>query len=164
MPKKKVSNKKILDLEKKQLKELEELESSIKKEFGSHPLKRITFKDLTKGVIGAFVGIVSHFAFIEGSHIAQQIDINRAFLLYLTSFLLGTILIYFSGYRRVKQVKFLRLMPLRIVLIYFTALLSVIVVLFLFNQITTTDMLFKQVATISIPAVIGASVADLIGK
>ncbi len=55
-------------------------------------------------------------------------------------------------------------MPLRIVLIYFTALLSVIVVLFLFNQITTTDMLFKQVATISIPAVIGASVADLIGK
>lgn len=162
--KKRGKNKKILSSEKQQLKEIEKLEEEIKRDVGPHPLIKVGYQDVTKAVIGAFIGIVAHFAFMEGAHIAESLDFYRAGAMYIVSFLLGVGLIYFTGYREVKQIRFLKLIPLRVTIIYLVALSIVVFVLFLFNQIYTLDLLFKQVAVISLPAVIGASIADLVGK
>lgn len=157
-------NKKILFLEEQQLKEIEKLEQEIKKETGPHPLVKVGYQDVTKAIIGAFIGIVAHFAFMEGAHIAENLDYYRAVALYIVSFLLGVGLIYITGYREVKQIRFLKFIPVRVTLIYFVSLFIIVFTLFIFNQIHTISLLFKQVAVISIPAVIGASIADLIGK
>lgn len=154
---------KIIELEKKQLKELDNIEKQIK-QFGPHPLVKIGLKDVTRGIIGAFIGIVAHFAFIEGAHIAGSIDFGRATLLYLVSFILGVGLIYLAGFRKVKNIKFIAFLPMRVTLIYFLSLISIVFVLFLFNQIGSLGLLYKQVAVISLPAVIGAGAADLLGR
>src|SRR3990167_3951458 len=56
---------KVLASEEEELKKIEQFEKEIRKEVGSHPLTKITIKDLGKGMIGAFIGIVSHYAFLE---------------------------------------------------------------------------------------------------
>ncbi len=155
-------------LEKKQLKHLEELEhleELISKEVRGHPLKRITYKDVAKGVIGAFIGIVSHYAFFEGAHIAENISTARATLILVTSFLVGSVLLYATGYRRVKEIRLLHFFPARILVIYFTAIFVVFFVLAIFGLIEEHNFLlvYKQISVVSLPAVIGASAADLIG-
>jgi hypothetical protein len=50
-----------------ELKKIEALENNIKQGLKDSPLKRITYRDVTKGIIGAFFGIVGHFAFVEGT-------------------------------------------------------------------------------------------------
>jgi uncharacterized membrane protein len=150
-----------------ELKKLEDLEKSIKKDVAPHPLTKITYRDLTKGTIGAFIGIVSHFAFLEGLHVSEKLSMLRATLLLIVSFLIGVAFIYFSGFRRVKQVRALSIIPIRVLVIYGVSLAVVIVVLALFGQITAQTSfqeLYKNVAAISILAILGASAADLIGR
>ena len=149
------------------LEELKKLEKEIKKELKSSPLKRVTLKDISKSIIGAFIGIMGHFAFFYGVKIAHEISMIRASLLYLVSFLIGSMFIYYSGYRQVKESKSLRFIPLRIITVYVTALSVVVFVLFLFgfaNLGTQFNEIYKSVAAISILAVLGACTADLIGK
>ncbi|MBU0929524.1 MAG: DUF2391 family protein [Nanoarchaeota archaeon] len=155
-------------LERKQLRELgdlEELQKKIQKEVGEHPLRKITIRDISKGVIGAFIGIVSHFAFFEGAHIAEDIHLFRAVLLLVTSYFLSIIFIYLTGYRKIKQTMLLYFLPLRSTVIFFTALVVIVFVLFIYGIVehSSIDLIFRQVAVISLPAVIGASAADLIG-
>ena len=88
--------------------------------------------------------------------------IGRATLFYLVSFTIGFIFIYTTGYRKVKQVKLLNLIPLRVLTIYAVSLITVVVVLTLFGKYHSLIELYKQVAVISLPAMIGASAADLI--
>src|SRR3989338_3006297 len=91
-------------LEKKHLKELEDLkilEGKIKEKIGEHPLRKITYKDIGKAMIGAFVGIVSHFAVLEGIHYAETISSTRANFFLLISFFVGLIMIYYTGFRKV---------------------------------------------------------------
>src|SRR3989344_3790042 len=79
-------------LEKKELRELErleKLEEKISKELGPHPLTKITYHDVTKASVGAFIGVVAHFAFVKGIEIAEEISFARATNLYLLSFLVG---------------------------------------------------------------------------
>lgn len=160
-------DKEIESLEKEQLKdieELEKLEKSIKREVSKHPLTKITKKDVSKGMVGAFVGVLSHFAFAKGVELSQQITTGRASLLYLVSFIIGFIFIYTTGYRKVKQIKLMKLVPLRVVVIYLVSLITVVIVLSLFSEYNTLNELYKQVAVISLPAILGAVAADLIGK
>ena len=152
------------ELEKKQLKELDDLESQIKKGIGKHPLTRITIRDVFKGMIGAFIGIISHFAFKKGTELAANISNLTAASLYVISFIVGAILLYATGFRRVKQVKVFSFLPLRIVLLYVVALATVVAVLTLFDQYGSLNELYKQVAVVSLPAIIGAGAADLIGR
>ena len=151
-------------LEEKQIEELEELESELRKEIGEHPLRKITQKDISKGVIGAFVGIISHFAFIKGVEIAAEFSLVRIGLMYLVSFIIGTIFLYTTGFRKVKQIKILKFLPLRVFVIYTVALTTIVLVLALFGQFHTFEELYRQVGVLSLPAIIGASAADLIGK
>lgn len=150
-----------------ELKKLEELEKGIKKDVGPHPITKITARDFTKGVIGAFVGIVAHFAFLEGAHVAETFSMLRASLLYITSFIIGILFLYFSGFRKIKKIVMLKFIPLRIVVIYFTAIIVTIIVLALFGEITSASTfthIYKTVSAISVLAILGAATADLIGK
>lgn len=161
------------DIGKKQLKqdkdfekELEELQKNLEREVGSHPLKKITYRDFGKSLIGAFIGVVSHFAFLEGAHLSQELSITRATMILITAYILGVIFIYVAGFRKVKQIKVFKFVPLRITVIYLVSLSVVSFVLFLFGltEYATASEIYKQVAAVSIPAIIGASAADLIGK
>lgn len=160
-------------IERQEEQELEELhkiralEKNIKKEVGQSPLKRITIRDVSKSIIGAFIGIMGHFSFFYGVKIAHDISMSRATVLYIVSFIIGTLFVYFAGYRKVSDKKFMRFIPLRIFAIYFTSLLVIVFVLYLFGFLTTQHHfteIYKTVSTISILAVLGAATADLIGK
>jgi len=156
--------------EEKELRKIEKLEKEIRKEVGPNPLTRITIRDVSKGMIGAFIGIVSHFAFVEGAHLAETESFTylRATVLLLSAFLIGLIFVYATGFRNVKEKTLVRFFPLRVALIYSISLLSIFIVLSLYGIIgyktIEPGLVFKQVASISIPAIIGASAADLIGR
>lgn len=159
----------ISDQEKKQLedlKQLEELEKEILADVSQHPLKKITYRDVTKGIIGAFFGIVGHFAFTKGVSIAADISLARANVLMLASFIIIIIFLYFAGFRKIDDEMLLKIMPIRAIVIYFTAITTIIVVLALYGDITLNSSfidVYKTIATISILAVMGAGTADLIG-
>jgi len=160
----------IKSLEKKQLTELEKLEKlekEIKSQVKPHPLRDITYRDFVKASIGSIVGMVAHFSFVEGAHIAEGITVARASLLYFLSLFLGGALLYLTGFRKVKRANVLNILPLRLLVVYSTAILWIIFVLFTFGFVDLTTHfadLYKQAAVISIIAVIGASAADLIGR
>jgi uncharacterized membrane protein len=143
---------------------LEKLEAEIQKEVAPHPMRRITYHDITKGMIGAFVGIVGHFAFFYGHHIAETLSMQRATLLLVVSLALLVIFLYFSGFRRVKE--YTKYLPIRVFTIFVTAMVVCIGVLFMFNILpwpTTWHDLYLNVAAVSILGVMGAATADLIG-
>ncbi len=162
--------KQILSEEKQEmgeLKKIEELEQTIKDELKEHPLKRITYQDVTKGIIGAFFGIVGHFSFAEGVQVAKHHSILQSITLLITSFFIIIGFIYFAGFRKVRDKFFLKIMPVRAIVIYFSALFTIIIVLFIYGEISITtpaSEIFSNVAAISVLAVLGAGTADLLGN
>lgn len=169
--KKELDDDKILEkdeaLELDELKKIEELELNIKRKVGESPLKRITYRDITKGMIGAFFGIVGHFAFVEGVHIAEEFTILRSTALLVTSFIIIVLFLYFTGFRTVTDDLLYKFMPIRALVIYFSAMITVVVVLLLYGKIDFSmpfHAIYNTVAAISILAVLGAGTADLIGK
>lgn len=190
MPKKKVSlsaldkklsevlrnQKKLLALERKveseeeaelrALRELEQVEEEIKEAVGPHPLKKLTYRDIAKGTIGALIGVVAHYTFVYGIKVAHDIDLVRATLLFPISYCLGAIFMYVTGFRKVKDPKLLSFLPVRLTVLYIVAIATTFLTLLLFNPEFLSDKweAYKQVATVTLTAVIGACTADLIGK
>ena len=164
---------KVLASEEEELKKIEQFEKEIRREVGSHPLTKITIKDVGKGMIGAFIGIVSHYAFLEGARVAEESQFTyvRATVLLISAFILGLIFMYATGFRKVKETTLIRFFPLRVLFIYGISILAIFIVLSLYGIINVElgfgaldfGLIYKQVASISIPAIIGASAADLIG-
>lgn len=162
-----------LSSEEDELKKIEQFEKEIRKEVGSHPLTKITIKDLGKGLIGAFIGIVSHYAFLEGARVAEESSFSyvRATVLLISAFILGLIFMYATGFRKVKETTLIRFFPVRVLFIYGISIIAIFIVLSLYGIINVElgfgaldfGLIYKQVASISIPAIIGASAADLIG-
>ena len=152
--------------EQDELAKLEKLEQEIKSEVGSHPLARITFKDIVKGLVGAFIGLCVHYTFTYGVEIAARIDTARVTLLYIISFFIGLLFIYATGFRKVKDPALLMFMPIRLIVLYIAAIIMSIVVLFIFYPEFGHDLLtsYKMVGGVLLAAVIGACTADLIGK
>ena len=150
----------------KQDEDVEEDIEKIKKDLEGSPLKKITTKDFGKALIGAFIGVVSHFAFLEGAHLSKNLSAGRATILLITAYVIGMIFIYAAGFRKVKQIRILSFIPARITVIYIVSLAVVYFVLFIFGltEQATAIEIYKQVAAVSIPAIIGASAADLIGS
>ncbi len=145
---------------------VEELEKEIKREVTTKPLAKLGIKDLNKGIIGAFVGVVAHYAFIYGKEIAKNISTTRAVFLLAFSYLLILILMYETGYREIKEKRLLGILPKRATAIYLTSLMVVFVIFFLFNLIDLSNPmgLFKEIAVTSVLASVGAGTADLIGR
>ena len=154
-----------LRTEEEALRELEKLERTIKK--GSlTPLKKVTRRDVFKSFIGAFFGIMGHFAFYKGADIAANLSIWRATVLYLVAFVIIVVMLYYTGFRKIKKNFVLRFLPYRAVIIYFVSALTVVIVNLLFNKIHF-PIHFVEIYTLVgasiILAVIGAGTADLIG-
>lgn len=150
----------------KQTGEVEKLEREIKQEVTTKPLAKLSIRDLNRGIIGAFIGVVAHFAFFYGKEVAGQITVTRATVLLIFSYLLLVILMYETGYREIKETRLFGVLPKRATAIYVTSLIVVLATLFLFNQIDLSDAagLYKQIAVTSVLASLGAGAADLIGK
>ena len=158
---------KIAEEEQSTLQQLEKLEKEIKQEVKRSPLKKITYRDFTKGMIGAFIGIVAHFSFLEGLDVAENFSMLRASLLYGISFFIGVAFLYFSGFRSVEDKTILKIIPLRICVIYTSAIFVTLIVLSLFGIISLQsdlEVVYKTVSAISILAILGACTADLLGK
>ena len=150
----------------KEAEKVEALEKEIKKEVTTKPLSKLTMRDINKGIIGAFIGVVAHFAFIYGRQIAKDLTTARAVVLIVFSYVLIVVLMYETGYREVKEKRILGIFPKRATAIYITSIIVIPIIFFLFNQLNLADPvdLFKQIAVSSVFASIGAGTADLIGK
>lgn len=150
----------------KETEKIEKLEKEIKKEVTAKPLTKFNMKDLNKGVIGAFIGVVAHFAFVYGKEIAKGISTARATVLIVFSYLLIIILMYETGYREIKEKRLLGILPIRATVIFVTSIIVILVIFFLFNQVDLSDLtgLYKQIAVTSVLAALGAGTADLIGR
>lgn len=150
----------------KETEEVKKLEKEIKSEVVPKPLTALSVKDINKGIIGAFIGVVAHFAFVYGKEIAKNITALRATFLFIFSYVLIIILMYETGYRKIKEKRLLKILPKRATAIYITSLAVVLLIFMLFNQIEASDPigLYKQIAVTSVLAALGAGTADLIGK
>ncbi len=150
----------------KETEKIEKIEKDIRKEVAPKPLKRFNVKDLNKGIIGAFIGVVAHFAFIYGKEIAKDISTTRATVLIIFSYMLIIILMYETGYREIKEKRLLGVLPIRATVIFLTSICVILVIFFLFNQVSIGDVtgLYKQIAVTSVLASLGAGTADLIGR
>jgi len=150
----------------RELRELEAFERKISEEVGEHPLRRLTYKDLSKGVIGAFLGVAAHYTFVYGIKVAAEIDVVRASLLFPISYAFGGIFMYYTGFRRIKDPKLAKFLPLRLTVLYGVALVTAGLTLLLFNPEFMHDkvLAYKQLATVTLSAVIGACTADLVGR
>ena len=145
---------------------VEKLEKEIKKEVTQKPLIKFNLKDLNKGIIGAFIGVVAHFGFIYGKAVAKYVSPLRATLLIIFSYLVIIILMYETGYREIKDKRLLGILPRRATIIYITSLIVVVIIFFMFNLIDFSDPigLYKEIAVTSVLASVGAGTADLIGR
>ena len=142
-------------------------EKAIKKSLTRRILRHVTFRDVNKGVIGAFFGTIGHFAFFYGVDIAEQISLGRATILYIFAYGIGSLLIYSSGFRKVKKERFLHLIPIRVTVLFVISILASILILFLFNQIsfeTSLEEVYKIFANVSVLAMFGATTADFLGE
>ena len=150
----------------KEAEKVEKLEKEIKKEVKIKPLRQFSIKDLNKGIIGAFIGVVAHFAFVYGKEIATQISIFRATVLIIFSYVLIIILMYETGYREIKEKRFLGILPKRATAIYITSIVMIPIIFFLFNQLNFSNPvgMYKEIAVTSVLAAVGAGTADLIGR
>lgn len=150
----------------KETEKVEKIEKEIKREVTTKPLGKLNIRDLNKGIIGAFIGVVAHFAFIYGKQIASDITAARATILLVFSYILIIILMYETGYREIKEKRLLGILPKRATAIYITSLVMIPVIFFLFNQLNFSNLteLYKQIAVTSVLASVGAGTADLIGR
>jgi uncharacterized membrane protein len=152
--------------EESDIEKLEKIEEEIKSEVGEHPLAKVTLKDITKGLIGAFIGLVIHYTFTYGVEIAKNITMARATLLFPIAFLVGLLFIYATGFRKIEDKKLLLYMPLRVGMLFMCSLVMSILVLFLFYPEFGHNFQesYKMVAGVMLAAIVGACTADLLGK
>ena len=150
----------------KEAEKVENLEKKISKEVGPKKLTDFGIKDLNKGIVGAFIGVIAHFGFIYGKAIAKYITVTRASILFLFSYALIIILMYETGYRDIQEKKLIGILPRRATFVYLTSLGVVVVIFFLFNMLDYSDLsgLYKEIAVTSVLASVGAGTADLIGR
>ena len=148
----------------KNLKDIEAVEKEIRAKVTKKPLGKITYKDLGKATIGAFIGLVSHFTILEGAELAEFFSATKATSFLILSYLVGMIILYYTGFRKVKTKKFLAILPIRLTIIYLVTIAVITATLAAFSLIHSPDLLYKQVAAASLPAIIGACAADLIGE
>ena len=151
--------------EKEIIDELNKLEKEIKKTI-SNPIKNITQKDIIKGFIGAFIGVMSHFAFSKAIDIAQDLSFLRATILYLVAFIIILVMLYYTGFRAVEKNLALKFMPIRALVLYTVSIFTIIFVYVLFGKIYFTSFteIYILVSASIILAVMGAGTADLIGR
>ena len=171
-------------LEKKGLKELKKvereeakIESELKKfegeiekmhgEIKGGVIEKFTTKDIARGIVGAIFGMS-----IMGWHervinAGLNMPAINVFVIFLLTIVAGASVLYFSQYKRIKDTWIIKnLLPKRFVIFYGLCLLVVFVIYALFNiiepGITPTIKILKLIVVVSLPAMIGASTADIV--
>lgn len=147
------------------LDELNKLEKQLKKASNS-PIKNITKRDIVKGFIGAFIGVMSHFAFSKASEIATTLTFIRATIIYIVAFIIIIVMLFYTGFRTVEKSLVLKFMPIRAMVLYSVSIITIIFVYLLFGKLhfeSFSDIYILVSASI-ILAVMGAGTADLIGR
>ncbi len=148
------------------LKELEQLEKDLKKNISS-PMKKITKRDIFKGFVGAFVGVMSHFAFSKAADIAPTLDFYRSTILFIVALIIVIVMLYYSGFRTIEKHIILKFMPLRAIILYVVSIVTILIVNLLFGKLHFPihfNEVYQLVAASIILAVMGAGTADLIGR
>ncbi|MCA9495673.1 MAG: hypothetical protein KC589_01920 [Nanoarchaeota archaeon] len=148
------------------LSELSKLEKDIKMSVSS-PLKRITKRDIVKGFIGAFVGVVSHFSFSKAVDLSNDLNLIYASILYVVAFVIIVVMLYYAGFRAIQKRIIFKFMPMRALVLYIVSVFTVILVYLLFGKVHLPINyleLYKMVGASIVLAVMGAGTADLIGK
>jgi len=167
LEKREIEHEKNVENDSKQaLKELDLLEKEFKKN-SSSPIKNITQRDMFKGFIGAFVGIMGHFAFSKAADLAVGLSIARSTVLFVVAFLIVIVMLYYSGFRNIEKHIVLKFMPLRALVLYGVSIVTIILVYLLFGKIhfpVSFIELYNLVGASIILAVMGACTADLIGR
>ncbi|HIJ98479.1 TPA: DUF2391 family protein [archaeon] len=140
---------------------------SLKKEIKPEVTEKFTYKDIARGIVGAIFGM-SIMGWHEGVRNAaiNMPSINVALIVLLT-IIAGASVLYFSQYRRIKEKWIIhQLLPKRFLIFYILSLLIVFFIYTLFNIIqlgvTPSKEIIRLVLVIGLPAVIGASAADII--
>ncbi|MCA9459350.1 MAG: hypothetical protein KC550_02265 [Nanoarchaeota archaeon] len=148
------------------LEELSKLEKDFKMSISS-PLKRITKRDLVKGFIGAFVGVVSHYSFSKAVDLSNELSMVYASLLYIVAFFIIVIMLYYAGFRSIQKKLIFKFMPMRALILYIVSVFTVILVYLIFGKVHLPiefGELYRMVGASIVLAVMGAGTADLIGK
>lgn len=154
-----------LNEEKVVFNEINAIENELKE--NNSPLIKVTKQDILKGFIGSFFGILAHFTFSEGKVVAETLNFYNATLLYVIAFFTINLILYYTGFRKIKKHLILKLVPYRAMVIYLVSIITIIFVYLIFGEIhlpMTFLHLYNLVAANIILAVIGAGTADLIGR
>ncbi|MBI2133673.1 DUF2391 family protein [Candidatus Woesearchaeota archaeon] len=159
----------VKQLEEKQLTELEKLErieKEVENEVKQHPLTKVTTKDVFRGSLGAFVGTTLHYTVYYGVEIANNLSMTRASIIYVVSFILGIVFLYVTGFRKIRESNAIVFLPLRMIVLYSVSIVvSILVLYLLFPSFGHSfQEAYKQTATVSLIATIGACTADTLGK
>lgn len=152
--------------EEEAIKELQKIEKDLKKN-SSNPIKKITKRDFIKGFIGAFFGVMSHFAFSKAIDIAPTLTIYNTTILYLFAFAIIIVMLYYTGFRNIEKHIVAKFLPLRALVLYIVSIFTILLVYTLFGKIhipISVLELYKLVGASIILAVLGAGTADLIGR
>ena len=158
---------KIEKMQEQELQSLQSLKKEVTQSTGAHPLTKITRADIVRSIIGALIGTVGHFAFFYGAELAEKISVARATSLYFISLIVCFFFMYYSGFRKVKEVRIFRFIPIRVLVVYCISILVVVGTLFLFGLVDFASNFaqgYKIVSTTLLLAVLGGSTADILGK
>ncbi len=148
------------------IKEIKKLEKELLKN-QVNPISKITKRDLVKGFIGSFIGVMGHFAFTKGTELGKKFDIFQASVLYIVAFFIIILMLYYTGFRSVQKKTILKFLPLRACVLYSVSIITILMINFLFLQLSFEDpfsTFYKVVSASMILGVLGAGTADLIGK
>lgn len=152
--------------EEETLSELTKIEAKLNESM-QKPLKLVTKRDMFKGFIGAFVGVMGHFAFSKAADIAETLSFMQTTLLYIVAAFMITIMLYYTGFRNIEKQIVMKFMPLRAIVLYSVSIITIIIVNLLFGKIhfpLNFTEVYNLVGASIILAVMGAGTADLLGK
>ncbi|NQZ84773.1 MAG: hypothetical protein HRU03_03560 [Nanoarchaeales archaeon] len=152
--------------EEETLDELAKIEAKLNQSI-SKPLKLVTKRDLFKGFIGSFVGVMGHFAFSKAADIANNLSMYQTSFLYFVAAVIVIIMLYYTGFRNIEKQIILKFMPLRAITLYSVSIFTILFVNLIFGKIDFPlefTQIYKIVGANIILAVMGAVTADLLGK
>ena len=152
--------------EEETLDELAKIEAKLNQSI-SKPLKLVTKRDLFKGFIGSFVGVMGHFAFSKAADIANNLSMYQTSFLYFVAAVIVIIMLYYTGFRNIEKQIILKFMPLRAITLYSVSIFTILFVNLIFGKIDFPlefTQIYKIVGSNIILAVMGAVTADLLGK
>jgi len=148
-----------------ELKKMEQMEKELRKS-GASLLGRITYQDFIKSAIGALIGVVGGFTFaLSPGLFLNNISLVRAHMLFGLSFAMVILFVYFSGFRKVREIRNWGILPVRALVIYITSILTVVIVMLIFGILEKYSLAqaYILVSATSVIAVLGACAADMLG-